>query len=138
MCRYLKKILILSLALSATALLSSCSSNASGSGFVNNTASADSKDITGTDSGSTDLVSNAVDFDHKLDRYKPKKDHYNFYFTYKNIHPGWDAVALGMEDAQRQFLDNGITITYEYMAPETASAEDQKKRFSKPKTGILM
>ena len=30
-----------------------------------------------------------------------------------------------MEEAQRQFLDKGITITYEYMAPEGASAEDQ-------------
>ena len=33
-----------------------------------------------------------------------------------------------MEEAQRQFLDRGITITYEYMAPDQASAEDQTKR----------
>ncbi|MCR4849627.1 MAG: substrate-binding domain-containing protein [Lachnospiraceae bacterium] len=70
----------------------------------------------------------AVDFDHDLDSYEPKKDHYNFYFTYKTVHPWWDAVALGMEDAQRQYLDKGITITYEYMAPDAASAEDQTKR----------
>ncbi len=37
-------------------------------------------------------------------------------------------MALGMEDAQRQYLDRGITITYEYMAPDEASAEDQKQR----------
>ena len=80
------------------------------------------------DSGSDDLVSSAVDFDHELDQYMPKKDRYNFYFTYKTVHPWWDAVALGMEDAQRQYLEKGITITYEYMAPESASAEDQKKR----------
>ena len=70
----------------------------------------------------------AVDFDRKLDTYEPQKDHYNFYFTYKIVHPWWDAVALGMEDAQRQYLEKGITITYEYMAPEAASAEDQTAR----------
>jgi ribose transport system substrate-binding protein len=69
-----------------------------------------------------------VDFDHELDGYQPKKDRYNFYFTYKTVHPWWDAVALGMEDAQRQYLDRGITITYEYMAPNAASAEDQTQR----------
>lgn len=78
----------------------------------------------------TKVVNGAVDFDHELDRYIPKKDHYNFYFTYKTVHPWWDAVALGMEDAQRQFLDKGIRITYEYMAPDGASAEDQKERLS--------
>ncbi|MBO7601271.1 MAG: sugar ABC transporter substrate-binding protein, partial [Lachnospiraceae bacterium] len=57
----------------------------------------------------------------------------NFYFTYKIVHPWWDAVALGMEEAQRQYLEKGITITYEYMAPEAASAEDQKERLMKVK-----
>ena len=70
----------------------------------------------------------AVDFDHELDPYEPLKDHYNFYFTYKTVHPWWDAVALGMEEAQRQYLDKGIVVTYEYMAPDGASAEDQTKR----------
>lgn len=70
----------------------------------------------------------AVDFDHELDDYEPLKDSYNFYFTYKTVHPWWDAVALGMEDAQRQFLDKGISITYEYMAPDAASAADQIER----------
>ena len=37
-------------------------------------------------------------------------------------------MALGMEEAQRQYLDRGITITYEYMAPEGAPAEDQTER----------
>ncbi len=75
-----------------------------------------------------DAVGTAVSFNLTLDSYIPQKDHYNFYFTYKNVHPWWDAVAIGIEDAQRQFLEKGITITYEYMAPVTASAEDQKKR----------
>ena len=75
-----------------------------------------------------ETVSGAVDFEHEPDSYVPKKDHYNFYFTYKTVHPWWDAVALGMEEAQRQYLEQGITITYEYMAPEGASAEDQIRR----------
>ena len=76
----------------------------------------------------TEEVRSAVHFDRELDGYAPKKDHYNFYFTYKTVHPWWDAVALGMEDAQRQFLEKGITITYEYMAPVEASAGDQTER----------
>ena len=73
-------------------------------------------------------VQKAVDFDHELDEYVPKKDHYNVYLTYKIVHPWWDAVALGIEDAQRQFLDRGVTVTYEYLAPKAASAEDQRRR----------
>ncbi len=56
------------------------------------------------------------------------KDSYNFYFTYKTVHPWWDAVSLGMEEAQRQYLEKGVTITYEYMAPDAASAVDQTER----------
>jgi ribose transport system substrate-binding protein len=78
--------------------------------------------------GPGETARRAVDFDHELDSYKPLKDRYNFYFTYKTVHPWWDAVALGMEEAQRQYLYRGVTITYEYMAPEGASAEDQTKR----------
>ena len=77
---------------------------------------------------SAESVQSAVNFDHVLDSYVPRKDHYNFYFTYKTVHAWWDAVALGMEEAQRQFLDRGIIVTYEYMAPQAASAEDQTKR----------
>ena len=75
-----------------------------------------------------DPVRSAVNFDRELDSYEPHRDRYNFYFTYKTVHPWWDAVALGMEEAQRQYLDRGITITYEYLAPEGASAEDQTRR----------
>ena len=77
---------------------------------------------------SAESIESAVNFDHEPDSYVPKKTDYNFYFTYKTVHPWWDAVALGMEDAQKQYLDKGIKITYEYMAPEGASAEDQTKR----------
>jgi ribose transport system substrate-binding protein len=102
------------------------------------------KDKTGTDNGqnvgatsdkSPDIVRDAVDFDHELSTYQPKKDHYNFYFTYKTVHAWWDAVALGMEEAQRQYLEKGIVITYEYMAPNGASAEDQVERLNKAGQG---
>lgn len=110
------------------------------SAFALTSCSAVTSDINNTDNSITDSVVNpaedeahasvhsAVDFNHKLDSYTPKKKHYNFYFTYKTVHPWWDAVALGMEDAQRQYLDKGIKITYEYMAPPSASASDQTKK----------
>ena len=124
---------ILSIMLLSTIFLSSCSFNASNIDSDVNAPVAEHEDTAQVSSGSDNLVRSAVDFEHELDDYKPKKDHYNFYFTYKTIHPWWDAVALGMEDAQRQYLEKGITITYEYMAPEVASAEDQKKRLLEAK-----
>ncbi len=98
--------------------------------------------VAGTSSGySMDAVTkvgdteSVVDFEHSLDDYVPAKKRYNFYFTYKIVHPWWDAVALGMEDAQRKYLENGIVITYEYMAPDAASYEDQTKRLLKAQEG---
>ena len=105
-----------------------------------NSTNNDTKDKTGAGSDKKngnmsgteqDSILSAVDFDHELSSYQPKKDHYNFYFTYKTVHAWWDAVALGMEDAQKQFLDKGIVITYEYMAPDGASAQDQIERLKK-------
>ena len=108
------------------------SSRAEGSGDVFPLTEAQNTVETGPDGEtvikSTESVVSAVDFDHELDSYVPQKDHYNFYFTYKTVDAWWDAVALGMEEAQRQFLEKGITVTYEYMAPQGASAEDQTKR----------
>ncbi len=46
--------------------------------------------------GDLGAVKSAVYFDHDLDSYAPKKENYNFYFTYKTVHSWWDAVALGM------------------------------------------
>ena len=117
----------------AALLFSACTSASPMDGSGGKKPTAETADAVGTDFNEdavkpADRVRSAVDFDHELDSYEPKKDHYNFYFTYKTVHPWWDAVALGMEDAQRQYLDKGITITYEYMAPDAASAEDQTKR----------
>ncbi len=70
----------------------------------------------------------AIEFDHKLGEYEPLKDEYNFYFTYKIVHPWWDAVAIGMEDAAKQYEEMGIIINYEYLAPSVVSARDQIRR----------
>ena len=87
---------------------------------------------TGVKAGDTKSV---VDFEHNLDDYVPAKKSYNFYFTYKIVHPWWDAVALGMEDAQKKYLEKGIIITYEYMAPEAVSYEDQTLRLLQAREG---
>ena len=117
----------------AALLFSACTSASPMDGSGGKKPTAETADAVGTDFNEdavkpADRVRSAVDFDHKLDSYVPGKSHYNFYFTYKTVHPWWDAVALGMEEAQRQFLEKGVTITYEYMAPEGASADDQIKR----------
>ena len=72
----------------------------------------------------------SIDFDHKLDAYRPLKKEYNFYFTYKIVHPWWDAVAIGMEEASKQYAERGVTISYEYLAPRETSAQDQINRLS--------
>ena len=122
----------------ALLVLSACSSTTPlatpADGTATNTADATAADTPSEKDDAPapdDSVQGAVHFNRVLDSYKPQKDHYNFYFTYKTVHPWWDAVALGMEDAQRQFLDEGVTITYEYMAPNGASAEDQIQRLHK-------
>ena len=77
-----------------------------------------------------DAVEEAVDFDHKLEGYEPLKKEYNFYFTYKTVHPWWDAVALGIEDAAKQYEQSGVIINYEYLAPRNVSAQDQVQRLT--------
>ncbi|MBR3306904.1 MAG: substrate-binding domain-containing protein [Lachnospiraceae bacterium] len=112
--------------------LTACSSTAGTAG----TEPEDLREAVEAAAPADDAVSTAVDFDHELASYQPAKDSYNFYFTYKTVHPWWDAVALGMEDAQRQFLEKGVCITYEYMAPDGTSAEDQIQRLlAAEKTG---
>ncbi len=130
-----KKIFLIFLMVAAVFILSSCASASVSAVPDENEPSANPGTAVGVEAAeepgsfeSDNSVNSAVDFDHKLDPYEPKKDHYNFYFTYKIVHSWWDAVALGMEEAQRQYLDKGIVITYEYMAPDTASAEDQTKK----------
>lgn len=128
--KFAKKMIMMTVVLAALFVFVACSSASPIAGSDGNMLSDNSDKAAESpiSSKSDDSVRSAVDFDHELDSYEPHKDHYNFYFTYKTVHSWWDAVALGMEEAQRQYLDKGITITYEYMAPEGASAEDQTKR----------
>ena len=80
----------------------------------------------------TDMLENEnFHFQPTLDSYIPAKNSYNFYLTYKTAHPWWDAVALGIEDAVKQFEKKGIFISYDYLAPEKMSAYDQIERIQK-------
>lgn len=79
-------------------------------------------------SASTTDADKIVSSDLTLDEYKPAKTEYNFYFTYKLVHPWWDAVGLGIKEAVQQYADQGITINYEYTAPITPDATDQVSR----------
>lgn len=88
----------------------------------------ESKAESSTETSTNGSVEDAVSFDRELDDYQPAKDEYNFYFTYKLIHPWWDAVGLGLEDAQAKYAEKGITVNYEYVAPVTPSATDQVSR----------
>lgn len=80
------------------------------------------------DAESHKVTEDVVDFNLALDGYQPLRETYNFYFTYKMVHPWWDAVALGMEDAAKQYEEMGIIIDYEYLAPNGTSAQDQIER----------
>ncbi len=99
-------------------------------GSAPDSASTAGGDAVGTEERGTTYAQKAVDFDHKLDEYAPLKREYNFYFTYKMVHPWWDAVALGIEDAANQYQQKGVTINYEYLAPEEALAEEQIRRLT--------
>ena len=78
---------------------------------------------------SAEVARMAVNFNHQLDEYEPKKKSYKFYFTYKLIHPWWDAVAIGVEDAVRQFeQDRGIIIEYDYIGLDSVSPKKQAER----------
>lgn len=119
--------ILLAAALSAALIFTGCS----GTGHQIEDTSGEQQNIPDSNAEndfSGSAVREAVNFDHELDSYIPAKNHYNFYFTYKTVHPWWDAIALGMEEAQRQFLEKGVTITYEYIAPGAASAVDQTQR----------
>ena len=109
-------------------VVSGCSNRtAKGPGKTNN-----NKTLSQNQSDSFETIpqSNVINKEY-LDSYKPQKTDYNFYFTYKIVHSWWDAVALGMEDAVRQYEEKGIHISYDYRAPEEMSANDQVKRIRK-------
>ncbi|MDO4538234.1 MAG: substrate-binding domain-containing protein [Coriobacteriales bacterium] len=111
-----------------TPAASSASVSASSGAGASVSATSETTSASGAAGVPSKAASSAVNLDRRLDSYKPQKSSYNFYFTYKIVHSWWDAVALGMEEAQRQYLDKGVTITYDYMAPKMADAQDQVDR----------
>lgn len=123
-----RQILLAAALLALALILAACSAASPRAGSDQAEAAVEAQEAVDADAREESSASGAVDFDHELDSYVPLKDRYDFYFTYKTVHPWWDAVALGMEEAQRQYLDKGVVITYEYMAPNGASAEDQTQR----------
>lgn len=125
--RYCKYFLCLTI-LAFVLVVSGCSNRtAKGPGKNNN-----DNTLSQNQSGSFETIpqSSVINKEY-LDSYKPQKTDYNFYFTYKIVHSWWDAVALGMEDAVRQYEEKGIHITYDYRAPEEMSAYDQVQRIKK-------
>lgn len=139
-----KKVLASLLCVTLTALaLTGCSTNAGGKTaetIKETSKSSEAKETTETDN--TEAVketekkieketkdnTKAVSSDLSLGDYAPKKKEYNFYFTYKLVHAWWDAVGLGLKEAQAQYAKEGITINYEYTAPVTPDAIDQVNR----------
>ncbi len=116
----------LSLTVLALALVElSCSSKASKSRNQNN------ENTTVSPNSLTSASNSDVIKKQYLDSYKPQKTEYNFYFTYKIVHKWWDSVALGLDDAVRQFEEKGIHITFDYRAPDEMSAKDQVERIKK-------
>jgi len=57
--------------------------------------------------------------------YEPAKDEYYFAYTYKLIHPWYDAIKVGIDAAVDEYAKQGITIKYDYTAPVTADAVEQ-------------
>ena len=66
--------------------------------------------------------------DAPLSEYTPQKDEYNLYLTYKLIHPWWDSVGIGIQDAVARYADMGITVNVDYNAPVQPDASDQVAR----------
>lgn len=79
----------------------------------------DGDDVVET-TGKTDLVDD--DFDVS---YKPKKDKYEIYITYKNVHSWYDAIEAGIKGAVKHFEEQGIEVDYEWYAPVEPDAIDQ-------------
>ena len=59
------------------------------------------------------------------DLYQPEKDKYYFAYTYKLVHPWYEAIQVGIEQAIADYAAMGITITYDYTAPVNADAVQQ-------------
>ena len=89
-----KQIFLALFMIAAVFVISACSSAPSAAGSVANGHSGNSEAAAVDGSAevpasfkSDNPAHSAVDFNHELDPYVPLKNHYNFYFTYKTVHP---------------------------------------------------
>jgi len=123
------KILSLALALAMVAgVTTGCSAKTDGAASSTSTpvpasSVAQTESTSATSANGTGIVTTMT-----INDYKPKKDTYTFYFTYKLVHPWWDAVKVGMVDAVKQLKAKGITVNFEYTAPTSPDAIDQVNR----------
>jgi len=107
--------ILLSLAMAITIV--GCGSSQGSSSSTSS--AADKKQVEAT-AGKTELA------DAKFDTsYKPKKDEYKIYCTYKNVHSWYDAIEAGVKAAKADFKAKGVTIDYEWYAPVEPDAIDQ-------------
>ncbi|MHB8062679.1 MAG: substrate-binding domain-containing protein [Ruminiclostridium sp.] len=130
----IKKIvsLVISLAMLGT-LFTACGSStpSQDSSAPIPTVSSVATDTASTSSVTTDASSATIDgvaTTASLDNYAPKKTEYKFVFTYKLVHPWWDAVKVGMDAAIADYAKKGIKIDLDYNAPATPDAIDQINR----------
>lgn len=93
------------------------SDTSSSSGSDAQPAEQEVKDVT----GKTDMSKAA----ESSDDYQPKKDSYYFAFTYKLVHPWYDAIKVGLDAAVEEYAAKGITIKYDYTAPVSPDAVQQ-------------
>ena len=64
----------------------------------------------------------------QTEEYKPKKTEYNFVFIPKLVHPWYETVKVGIEEAIEEFAKKGITINYSWDATSTADVLAQTQK----------
>lgn len=74
----------------------------------------------------TDTATN--DNQTKTDSSKPAKKEYNFVFIPKLVHPWYETVKAGIEQAVKEYADQGITIKYTWDATATADVLAQTQK----------
>jgi ribose transport system substrate-binding protein len=75
----------------------------------------------------SDLVTGKTDMSRTTSEnlYKPQGNKYYFAYTYKLVHPWYDAIKVGLDQAVKDYAAKGVTITYDYTAPVGADAVAQ-------------
>jgi ribose transport system substrate-binding protein len=74
-----------------------------------------------------DLVTGKTDMSKTTNEnlYQPQGNKYYFAYTYKLVHPWYDAIKVGIDQAVKDYAAKGVAITYDYTAPVGADAVAQ-------------